>query len=271
MLQLGYMYAVIIIVLMFLGSIIVWAEEAEPNDRLYHPVKIAVTERTGQWVGQFSETINIQWEIQLAERRLREVQNLILEGDVTPLFLADLSERYTTHADRVVSLLLREEEQKDPLFAAELALFAEARMSAFEEVLRVLAPTLDSQPQKQLLVLIEDIAAQRARLEEIQTRVEGRSGTFANIERAARDRARGARTEADISERRFDQRRFRLSESEEGYLQTELDAMKDAIRNGRNLLEKKEFSDAFLKFQEADRYAQRIEIFADAARVIKLR
>jgi len=265
------MYAVIIIVLMFLGSVIVWAEDDEPTDRLYEPIKIGITERAGQTLGQFSKKIDIEWEIQLAERRLREVQGLILEDKLAPVLLADLRERFAAHAGRVETLLREEEETGDPLRAAEFALFSEARMSAFEEVFVVLAPQLDDQPQKQILALIEDIQTKREKLTAIRDRVEGNIAVYKNIERAAKNRARGSRTETDISERRFDQRRMRLSESEQAYLQTELDAALAVISEGRTFLENEEWADAFLAFQEADRYAQRIEILADAARVIEFR
>src|SRR3989344_5060788 len=81
------------------GGVSFAAEKALPGDALY-PVKVNVTEQV-RGFATLDARAKVEWEATLAERRLKEAEDLAAEGKLDSETRARLEANFKAHADRV--------------------------------------------------------------------------------------------------------------------------------------------------------------------------
>lgn len=128
---------VIILALVFGGSTTWAAEQSLPGDVLY-PVKVNVNERvvTALAIG---EEAKANAEVKLAEKRLVEIEELSVRGQLDAEVKEELEAAFEEHASKVEDRIQKFEEKENFKAAADVAANFEVSLRAHEDVLKRLA------------------------------------------------------------------------------------------------------------------------------------
>ena len=126
--------AALMIMILLGGGTSLAAERALPGDVLY-PIKVVINEPVVSALS-LSVEAKIDWEAELAGRRLKEAVELADAGKLNSEVEEKLSEEFTKHETKVRERIANLEEKGDEKVAASLAARFEGSLKAHEEALQ---------------------------------------------------------------------------------------------------------------------------------------
>ncbi|MEK7094083.1 MAG: DUF5667 domain-containing protein [Patescibacteria group bacterium] len=126
--------AALMIMILLGGGTSLAAERALPGDVLY-PIKVVINEPVVSALS-LSVEAKIDWEAELAGRRLKEAVELADAGKLNAEVEEKLSEEFTKHETKVRERIANLEEKGDEKVAASLAARFEGSLKAHEEALQ---------------------------------------------------------------------------------------------------------------------------------------
>lgn len=131
------MAILLIFTIMVGGGVAVGAEKAMPGDVLY-PVKIGVNEEVQGWL-KVSEESKANWEIERAQRRLEEAEELADEGSLNAEASENIEANFEAHAERVRERVEKFRNKENFNAAASVSLNFETALKAHDRILSKLA------------------------------------------------------------------------------------------------------------------------------------
>lgn len=134
--RLTAMPIMILIVLLLAGGVSAAAQHSLPGDALYR-VKIGVNERVREAL-TFSHEGKAGVELNLAIKRLEEIEDVCSKVEVSPAALAKIEANFQTHADAVKARIAELEAKGETAAAADLAANFQTSLSAHERILAML-------------------------------------------------------------------------------------------------------------------------------------
>lgn len=261
--------AVTLIIVLFLGGGSAWAAESSlPGDALY-PVKIEVNERVRGWVA-ISEEADAQWQARATERRLEEVERLVIENRLDTNTRGEIEANFEAHAKRVHERLGQLEANGNIDAAVDVSSKFETSLRAHTAILERLSREQESASAEIRPLLIRIRA-------ETNTAAETRKDTEAKISARAhadvRTAAEGKLTAAEnkITEVRSFMERSQVNAEAKVHAETRLAAAEETVVEGKTRIEAEAYNEAFLLFQQALRIAQEAKLLITAEQNLDIR
>ena len=128
----------VLIILLAGGGASFAAEGSLPGD-IFYPVKIGVNEKIRGFMA-FSESSKAEFQVELAERRLEEVEKLVNSGRVDSEVSAKAEANFAAHAEKVSKRIENLKNSKSLEAAAEISSNFESSLNAHEKILFVVFP-----------------------------------------------------------------------------------------------------------------------------------
>ena len=138
----------IIIALLLAGGVTVGAERAHPGNALY-PVKTQITEKVAGAV-RVSEKANASWQAELADRRLKEAEELASVGKLDAKALALICAQFEFHKEKVDASIKNLALNKENAARAEVMEDWKARLKAHENALVTLSQNSEGKSKEEL-------------------------------------------------------------------------------------------------------------------------
>lgn len=137
------------------------AENTAPGDLLY-PIKVGINEQV-RGIVAITPKAKADWEVQLAERRLKEMEKLAIEANISPEIKVLAKQNFTASSERVKSRILKLEEDHDNEDAISTA-------GTFRDMLRKHEETIDnSDNHKKEIKAKQELSAQSATTTSVQS------------------------------------------------------------------------------------------------------
>ena len=259
----------ILLILMVLvgGGVSVGAEKALPGDALY-PVKVGLNEEVRSWLS-VSEESKANWDIERAQRRLEEAEQLAVQGHLDSETRMQIEKRFDVHAEKIKERIEKFENQQNFRAAAEVNSNFETTLKVHERILISLVEEEDSEddeiaaealPLASKVALKADVVA--------KDRSEMNAKVLNQINHKAKSAAEGKLKSAEhkiaeVSEL-MNKAAFTVGAEAAAEAQARIDTAKKLVADGKVKIEAGAHSEAFLIFQKAHQVAQEAKLLLKA-------
>ena len=159
------------------GGVSLVAESAVPGDALYG-VKTHVNENIRSVVTTSAQA-DAQWEADLAERRLKEIETLSLRGELTSEVVETLGAQFSSHAHAALVGASTLVSEGQATVAADIAAYVEGMMQANASSVTKIEATSDSNVEAETSSIIDQIRLKLGR--SANTTVESDAQVNSNI------------------------------------------------------------------------------------------
>ncbi|MDD5110892.1 MAG: DUF5667 domain-containing protein [Patescibacteria group bacterium] len=254
MLRHGYALTAVIALLLIGGTS--WAAEtALPGDLLY-PVKIAVNENVRTALTLTPEA-KAEWSSQQALRRLREAEQLAIQGRLNQQVQTELAQRFTASVQSANQKAAQLAANGQTQTAAEVNSHFEATLRAHRTILNDLEkhPTPE---QAQVNNLATSVNAALAATENDRKKSEAEvvGGAVPNVKSAAEDTQHTAERKISEVQTYMQPRLETMNPTARQDTTEDVSAARHSVTEGEKNLAEKKYGDAFTQFQNAQRIAQ---------------
>lgn len=261
---------VVAIVIAVSGGTAAAAESALPDDLLYK-VKVNVNEEIRTALAFRSEA-KAKVAADLAERRLKEAEELAAEGRLTAETRAELESRFESHLKNFKARVGKIEAGGRADTAAEVSSNFEALLRAHGQILAIAQTDGDEKVRIEIKPLLLKIQTGIGEAEETRTRAELRvsSSARANVEAAAEGKLKAAENKVAEVRRFVEKKKVSVSASTTAVAEAKLKLAEETVVKGKTQLEAEAFAEAFTSFTKAMRLAQEAQIIVATAERLKI-
>lgn len=266
--KLNYVSSMAILLLISIlvsGGAALGAEKSLPGDMLY-PVKVSVNEQVQGWF-KVSEEAKADWEVQRAQRRLEEAEQLAADGSLDAEARAQIEANFESHAERVRERIAKFESKENFNGAAEVSSNFETSLNAHQKILAKLSETeTDAKVKGEInpiavKVRSRVVSATKSRSEnETKASAKVRTGDQA----AAEARLKAAEHEFSQATEIFESVESNLVDEAKLQSEIRLDAARVTIDYGKSKLEAKAYGEAFIAFQKSIRILREARLLVQA-------
>ena len=264
------MAKLLILTLMTGGGISFAAEQALPGDILY-PIKIGVNEEARGWL-EFSSEAKANWEVERAQRRLEEAEQLASEGSLNTETRAVIEANFRAHSEKVKDRIAEFENKENFNAAADVGSNFETSLKAHEKILaRLLEEESDDGLKVEIKPIKVKVGSEAKILRKSREENEGKISAEmrVGIEASAQGKLKAAKNK--ISEvQKFISRIEELRTEVSAQAKARLALADQAVVEGKAKLEAKLYGDAFALFQKAIRIAQEAKLLVQAYDELKV-
>ncbi len=244
------------------------AEGTLPGDTLY-PVKIYVNEKLVATFALTAET-KAKWETRIAERRLEEAEQLLVEIQTEAEILAQLRASFGNQAERVNDRMAEFEARGDHEIKAEISSRFETSLKAHEKILTKLSAGREDGQEEQEEAIQELIWEVRTQAEtssssRVQAENEVSTHSQTEIKAAAEGKLGAAENKIAEVESFLGKLESRIGVAAAAQAQAKLDTARGTVAQGKAKLESESFGEAFVLFQQALRQAQEAQLALEAS------
>lgn len=268
------MIIALLITAMAAGGVTWAAEGTLPGDALY-PVKISVNERVRGYTA-ISPEAKTEWNVWIAERRLKEAEALAAEGRLETDASLKIEQVFAAHAATARERIKTIEEKRDVSAAADLSSRFEASLGAHARILASLAEEEDRDEDKtrirlQIAPLLDSIRTEAKSFANARASAELKvaTSTEAKIKASAEERRDAAKRKLKNAKSRIETKAD-LHARSSAQAQARLEAAAKLIAQGNTNLEAGAYGDAYVRFQQAIRMIQQLELIIDAANSLNI-
>ena len=259
------MAILLILTLMTSGGISFAAEQALPGD-IFYPIKIGVNEEARAWFKVSSEA-KANWEIERAQKRLEEAEQLASEGSLNTENRAIIEANFRAHSEKVKARIVEFENKENFNAAADVGSNFEISLKAHE---KILAQLLEEESDDELKVEINPIKVKvgsEAKIltksrEENENKVSGE--VRVGVEAFAQGKLKAAENKVDEVRKFISKIEAELRAEISAQAKARLALAEQAVVDGKAKLEVKLYGDAFVLFQKAIRIAQEAKLLIQA-------
>jgi len=254
---------ILIIALVGGGSASVAAQQALPQDILY-PIKININEKVRSALA-FSPEAKAEIEVELAEKRVEEAEQLAAEGRLTKAAQAQVEQNFDRHAAKIKEKIEQFSAQGKAEKALELASNLEASLKAHEQILNQLSLKKGNENVKKLALEVKTKSEEAGdwRAEE-----ESKIKTGVDVKAAVLGRLKAVQNKIEEVEKFID--KAKVSAEVKTMAEDKLKIAKDLKDKVEVQIEAQEYNEAFLSLAEAHRLAQEAKLTITAEQRFKI-
>jgi len=258
-----HMTIALILALLLGGGTSFAAEGSLPGDILY-PVKIHVNENV-QTLAAFSDSAEARAQANLAERRLKEAEQLTSENRLQTEVAVSLRADYENHSEKSAARV-KEMAKKDNAAASQVSSEIEAKLSVHKNILGLL---LAGDSEEKVGSLLSSVNTSIGSFEGERVRVEAELKKGPEVEAAAKGSLGAAENKIAEVEKYLEQKKAEMNASASVEASARLDAAKKLMVEGKAKLEAKAYGEAFDLFKKAAMEAERAKEYAKIRNEIK--
>ncbi len=259
------MAILLIITILVGGGAAVGAEKSLPGDVLY-PVKVGVNEEVRGWFS-VSEEAKGRWEVERAQRRLEEAEDLAAKGSLDTETRAVIESNFQAHSERVRDRIVKFENKENFNAAVDVSSNFEAALKAHQEILaRLLEEETDIEIKSEIkpigIKVNSEVRAAKKSREKNEVRVSEKMRM--DIESSAEGKLGAAENKVEEVGKYISSAGDKISAETKAEAEAKLALAEKTIVEGRAKMEAKAFGDAFVLFQKAIRLAQEAKFTVEA-------
>ena len=161
------------------GGVSLVAESSVPGDALYG-VKTHVNENIRSVVTTTAEA-DAQWEADLAERRLKEIETLSLRGELTSEVAAELGAAFSSHAHAALTGASTLASNGKATVAADIAAYVEGMMQANANSVTKIEASSDTNVEADTASIIDQIRVKLGGGENTSVESDAQVNTTTNV------------------------------------------------------------------------------------------
>lgn len=256
--RLAYASATLGVVVMFLGGSALAAEQSLPGEALY-TIKLRVNEPAARWLASSArERVNL--EVSFAELRLREAEQLSVQGKLNANMQTIISRNFASEAARV-QMSLNAMQTIDVVATADVSANLATKLQAHQRILK----NLESAPGSTdalLQAVDEQIMAVTKTKTDNERLVTDKNNT--DTRDAAMTRLRDVQNEISDLRQYLRRSQNRTKDSAFTTIQNKVDEVEQKIAKARSELQDKSYSDAFVSLGQAQQMMHETQVFAKA-------
>src|SRR3989344_1687469 len=259
------MAILLIIAVLTGGGVTLGAEKSLPGDILY-PVKIGLNEEVRGWLS-ISDEAKGKWEVERAQRRLEEAENLASSGYLDNETRAVIESNFEAHSEKVRDRIIKFENKENFNAAVDVSSNFEATLKAHEKILaKLLEEETDTRIRGEIkpigIKVNSGVRAAKESREKNEIKVSGKMR--AGIEVSAEDKLGAAENKIEEVAKYISSVGDKISAKTKTEAESKLSLAEDVVADGRIKLEAKAYGDAFVLFQKAIRLAQESKLTVEA-------
>lgn len=179
------MAILLLISILVSGGVAVGAEKALPGDMLY-PVKVGFNEEVRGWLS-VSEEGKANWEVERAQRRLEEAEELAAEGTLDAEVREKIESNFEEHANRVKDRIVKFEAKENFNAAIDVSSKFETSLKAHHRILNRLTVETEDEVKKEVKPIEAKVRSEAKALIKARKKMELRASGTANTRSSVRE------------------------------------------------------------------------------------
>jgi len=244
------------------GGVSLAAQQALPQDILY-PIKININEKVRSALA-FSPEAKAEIELELAEKRVEEAEQLAVEGKLNSAAQAQVKQNFDRHTSKIKEKIEQFGAEGKTELALQLASNLEASLKAHGKILVQLSLKGDENVRnlaKEVKIKSEDAANWREK-------EESKVGAEADVKTAAEGRLKAVLNKIEEVGKFI--ANSRVSAEAKTEAEARLKTARDSASEGKTQIEAQEYNQAFLALAKAHRLAQEAKLTITAEQRLKI-
>jgi len=244
------------------GGVSLAAQQALPQDILY-PIKININEKVRSALA-FSPEAKAEIELELAEKRVEEAEQLAVEGKLNSAAQAQVKQNFDRHTSKIKEKIEQFGAEGKTELALQLASNLEASLKAHGKILVQLSLKGDENVRnlaKEVKIKSEDAANWREK-------EESKVGAEADVKTAAEGRLKAVLNKIEEVGKFI--ANSRISAEAKTEAEARLKTARDSASEGKTKIEAQEYNQAFLALAKAHRLAQEAKLTITAEQRLKI-
>ncbi len=262
---LRYASMVAVLSLVIFSGVSLAANNSLPGDVLY-PIKVGVNEKVLGLL-QVSDESKAQYDIQLAETRLEEIEKVSSKENLNESTKANISSLLNKHIEDAKKHSDKVGNQNNNNLSAQINSELEASLNAHKDILDELSKEKDSRASENIKEVLsnvnENINKVKKDRQEGEDMISNKSSS--DVQQSAEGKLKSAQNKIDEVSNFIEGKKSSLSSESYDSAKANIKLANDTISQGQNELQARNYGKSFSLFQKAIRIAQQTKISIQAS------